>query len=376
MNASREARLRPCGPRVKAVISTRALNRATLARQLLLRRHAMPALQAVEHLVGMQAQAPFPPYFGLWSRLDGFTPDALARPLVERAAVRMVLMRGTVHLVTADDALTLRPLTQPLLDRYLATAYSRTLGDVDRDQLAKAGREALRERALTAAELGAHLAERFPGAAPGDLALAARCLLPLVQVPPRAVWGKAGRTAYAPMEEWLGRPPHPEPSLERLVLRYLAAFGPATVADAQAWSGLTGLREIVERLRPGLVVFEDERGRELFDLPDAPRPGPDVPAPVRLVAPFDNLLLSHADRTRIISDEHRKTVITVNGQVLGTVLADGFVRGVWRREGPVVTIEPFEPLTPGQAEEARAEALALLAFAEPGKVDRHEVRGI
>ncbi|MBN6054969.1 AlkZ family DNA glycosylase [Nonomuraea sp. RK-328] len=356
------------------MISTRELNRATLARQLLLRRHAMPALEAVEHLVGLQAQAPFPPYFGLWSRLDGFAPDELARPLLEREVVRIVLMRGTVHLVTAADALTLRPLTQPLLDRYLSVAYGRSLKDVDGAQLAKAGREALKERALTAAELGAHLAERFPGAAPGDLALAVRCLVPLVQVPPRAVWGKAGRTAYAPMEDWLGRPPHSDPSPERLVLRYLAAFGPASVADAQAWSGLTGLREVVERLRPQLAVFRDEQGRELFDLPDAPRPGADVPAPVRLVAPFDNVLLGHADRTRIISDEDRKKVITINGQVLGTVLADGFVRGAWKREGPVVTVEPFAPLTPGQMEEVRTEALALLAFAEPAKADRHEVR--
>ncbi|WP_328808628.1 winged helix DNA-binding domain-containing protein [Nonomuraea montanisoli] len=358
------------------MISTRELNRATLARQLLLRRHAMPALEAVEHLVGLQAQAPFPPYFGLWSRLDGFTPDELARPLLEREAVRMVLMRGTVHLVTAADALTLRPLTQPLLDRHLNLAHGRSLQGVDADRLAKTIRQALAERPLTSAELGAHLAERFPAAAPDDLAVAVRCVVPLVQVPPRAVWGKAGRTAYAAMEDWLGRPPHPEPSPERLVLRYLAAFGPATVADAQAWSGLTGLREIVERLRPRLVVLRDEQGRELFDLPDAPRPGADVPAPVRLVAPFDNVLLGHADRTRIISDEHRRTVITINGQVLGTVLADGFVRGVWKREGPVVTVEPFAPLTPGQVEEVRAEALALLAFAEPAKADRHEVRGI
>lgn len=337
----------------------------------------MPALQAVEHLVGLQAQAPFPPYFGLWSRLDGFQPQELARLLMERDVVRLVLMRGTVHLVSAADGLALRPLAQPMLTKFLTAAHGPRLREVDVDEIVKVGRETLEQAGpLTAAKLGAALAERYPTVGADTLAQVMRCLVPLVQVTPRAVWGRAGQTAYATIETWLGREPHPEPSLERMVLRYLAAFGPATVADVQAWSGLTGLREIVERLRPELVRLEGDNGKELFDLPDAPRPGADVPAPVRLVAPFDNLLLSHADRTRVISDEHRARVITVNGQVLGTVLVDGFVRGVWRRDKHVVSVEPFAPLTPGQVEEVRAEALALLAFAEPGKSAVHEVRGI
>jgi hypothetical protein len=358
------------------VITVRELNRATLARQLLLRRHTMPALEAMEHLVGLQAQAPFPPYFGLWCRLTGFTPGELARLLQERQAVRLVLMRGTVHLVSAADSLTLRPLTQPLLTRFLHSSHGPRLSSLglDPDAIVEAGRLLLDEGPLTGAGLGARLGERFPGVAQADLTHIMRMLAPLVQVPPRAVWGKSGQTAYATVESWLGRALHPSPSPEDLVLRYLAAFGPATVADAQAWSGLTGLREVVDRLRPRLVAFADERGRELFDLPDAPRPAEDVTAPVRLLAPFDNLVLGHADRTRVISDEYRKRVITVNGQVLGTVLVDGFVRGVWKRDKAVVTVELFAPVTSAQAEEIRAEAAGLLEFAEPA--GKHDIRGI
>ncbi|WP_308126120.1 winged helix DNA-binding domain-containing protein [Nonomuraea ceibae] len=356
------------------MITLRDLNRATLARQLLLRRHAMPALEAVEHLVGLQAQAPFPPYFGLWSRLSGFEPGELARLLEERHVVRLVLMRGTVHLVSAADSLTLRPLTQPQLTRYLHSAYGSRIAALDLDAVVAAGRRALEGGPLTGAALGARLAGEFPGVKAADLAQIMRILVPLVQVPPRAVWGRSGQTAYATAESWLGRDPDPRPSPETLVRRYLAAFGPATVADAQAWSGLTGLREVVERLRPELVTLTGPDGRELFDLPGAPRPGGEAPAPVRLLAPFDNLLLSHADRTRVIADADRPRVITVNGQVLGTVLVDGFVRGTWKRDKAVVSVELFAPVTGAQAEEIRAEAAALLAFAAPGSA--HDIRGV
>ncbi|WP_342668942.1 winged helix DNA-binding domain-containing protein [Amycolatopsis taiwanensis] len=351
------------------MISRRALNRATLARQLLLRRHKMPALEAVEHLVGLQAQAPFPPYFGLWCRLSGFQPQELAELLTERQVVRIVLMRGTVHLVSAADCLWLRPLAQPMLTRTFQNAYATRIAGIDQDAVVKTGRELLREGPMTAAALRTALADAFPGTA-ADLSQIMRSLVALVQVPPRAVWGKAGQTTYATAEDWLERDLHASPSPEELVLRYLRAFGPATVADVQAWSGLTGLREVVDRLRPQLVMLSDT----VFDLPDAPRPDEDTPAPVRLLAPFDNLLLSHADRTRIITDEHRKRVITINGQVHGTVLVDGFVHGIWKRDKTVVTIEPFAPFTDTQAEQVHAEAAELLEFAEPGKA--HQIRGV
>jgi Winged helix DNA-binding domain len=196
-------------------------------------------------------------------------------------------------------------------------------------------------------------------------------------VPPRAVWGAAGQAAHTSAEAWLGRPMEAGPSLERLVTRYLAAFGPASVRDAQAWSGLTRLREIVDRLRPGLRAFRDEQGTELFDLPDAPRPEPDTPAPVRLVAEFDNLVLSHADRTRVVSEPNRQRLFTRNGIFPGTVLVDGFVLGMWRivrtRDAAALVIELFEPLAGRVRDAVAGEGGRLLAFAAPN-APAHDIR--
>ena len=290
------------------VLGPRELNRATLERQMLLRRRELPALDAIEHLVGMQAQAPSPPYVGLWTRLEGFRPDELGRLITERRAVRIALMRNTVHLVSAQDCLALRPLMQPVLDRtlYSTRANRAHLDGMDIEALVAAGRALLEEKPRTAKELGKLLQEQWPERDPTSLARAIRHLLPLVQVPPRGVWGKSGPAAHTTAEAWLGRPLDPSPSIEDIVLRYLGAFGPATVKDVQTWSGLTRLGEVVERLRPRLRTFSDERGKELFDVPDAPMPDPDIPAPPRFLPEFDNLILSHADRTRFIAEEYRK----------------------------------------------------------------------
>ncbi|HEX2064183.1 MAG TPA: winged helix DNA-binding domain-containing protein, partial [Acidimicrobiales bacterium] len=253
-------------------IGRRALNRATLDRQLLLRRHEVGVVDAVAHLVGLQAQAPFSPYFGLWSRIAGFDPQELARALLDRHVVRIVVMRGTIHLLTADDALALRPLTQPVMDRDLRTnaTYSPPLDGIDLAELSRLARATVEAEPSTARQLGAVLAERWPGPEPAALAYAARNLLPLVQVPPRAVWGMSGQTTYTTLECWVGRPLDPDPSLDAMVMRYLGAFGPATAADVQVWSGLTRLREVMDGLRPTLRALVDEDGRELLDLPDAP----------------------------------------------------------------------------------------------------------
>jgi hypothetical protein len=379
-----------------------ALNRALLERQMLLRRVPLPAdgdsagdapaaehpgqpggeapgraervIEAIEHLAGLQAQAPFPPYYGLWSRLAGFRPQDLAELILSRRVVRIALMRGTIHLVSARDCLLLRPAVQPALERWLATAYASRLAGLDTGALAAAGRAAVEQRPMTFAELGALLAQRWPDRDPAALSQAVRSLVPLVQVPPRAVWGAAGQAAHTSAEAWLGRPLDGRPRLDELVVRYLAAFGPASVRDVQAWSGLTRLREVVERLRPGLRSFRDERGAELFDLPEAPRPDPHTPAPVRLVAEFDNLLLSHADRARVISEPHRHRLFTRNGIVPGTVLVGGFARGMWRiarsRAAVMLLVELFEPVTPTDRAAITAEGERLLEFAAPDATER------
>lgn len=363
------------------VLGPRALNRATLGRQMLLHRHELPAEEAIEHLVGMQAQAPDPPYVGLWTRLEGFRPDELARLILDRRAVRVAVMRNTVHLVAARDCFALRPLVQPVIDRglYANRAHRVALEGLDTDVLAAAGRALLEERPRTAKELGRLLQERWPGREAASLARAVRHLLPLVQVPPRGVWGRSGPAAHTTAEAWLGRPLDPEPSIDEIVLRYLGAFDPASVKDVQAWSGLTRLDEVVRRLRSRLVAFRDERGREIFDLPDAPRPGPDAPAPPRFLPEFDNLILSHADRTRVIADEHRKAIASKNGMVLAIVLVDGFVRGTWKtrrtRGNATLVIEPFEPLTKNERDALAEEGEGLIRFmAEPKGAETLEVR--
>jgi hypothetical protein len=365
------------------VLTLQALNRALLDRQLLLRPAPLPeagpradrVIETVEHLAGLQAQAPFPPYYGLWSRLAGFQPGDLAELILSRRVVRIVLMRRTIHLVSARDCLWLRPAVQPVLDQGLGLMLRGDLAGVDAGALASAGRALVEQRPLTFSELGTELARQWPQHPPGALAQGIRALVPLVQVPPRAVWGRAGQAAHTSAESWLGRPLEPRPP-DHLVTRYLAALGPGTVADIQAWSGLTRLREVVDRLRPGLRTFHDEQGAELFDLPDAPRPDPDTPAPVRLVAEFDNLVLSHADRTRVISVPDRQRLNTRNGIFPGTVLIDGFVRGMWRivrsRGAATAIIELFEPFREIDREAVRGEGQRLLEFAAPGA--DHEIR--
>ncbi|MCD0482176.1 winged helix DNA-binding domain-containing protein [Streptacidiphilus sp. ASG 303] len=366
------------GTRHSPVLGRRSLGRALLDRQLLVERRPLPALEVVEHLVGLQAQDPKPPYTGLWSRVADFRPDELSRLLEERAVVRIALMRGTIHLVSAADCLALRPLLQARSERTAHSRWGRELAGVDPAELAAAGRALVEERPLTFESLGALLAERWPGRDPYALAMTVRCLLPLVQVPPRGLWGATGPAAHTTAEAWLGRsaaaapPAPPVPAVDALVLRYLAAFGPATVADVQKWSGLTGLREVLERLRSRLLRFRDEGGAELFDLPEAPRPDPDTPVPVRLLAEFDNLLLAHADRGRVLPEAYRMRVMTRNGLVRGSVLADGSVRGVWRllRErdaGPSLRVELFEPLSAADRDALEREGRRLLAFSRlPG----------
>jgi hypothetical protein len=313
------------------VLSGRALNRATLERQLLLRRASMSTHDAVEHLVGMQAQIPTNPYLGLWSRLDAFAPEDLSDSLENREVVRTVVMRGTLHLVTGDDCLAVRPLVQPVLDRELArhSEHGPALRGADLGPVIDFARLLLGERAVTGPQLRAALAEHFPQHDAAALAYMCRNMLTLVQVPPRGLWKRRGQVRTMTAEAWLGRTLTGKPSIDNLVLRYFAAYGPAAVADVASWSGLTAMREVVDRVRPQLREFRDERGRELFDLPDAPRPDADTAAPPRFLPEYDNVLLSYADRTRFCSDDDRRRLFAVDGPVHGAVLFEGSAIGTW-----------------------------------------------
>jgi Winged helix DNA-binding domain len=357
------------------ILGPRALNRALLERQMLLRRVDLPVRDAVEHLLGLQAQSVPPTYYGLWSRIEGFDPHELGRMLTDREAVRMTLLRGTVHLVTVRDALLLRPLVQPVIERSHNGAFGRRMGGADLAELERAVREELDGVTLTARELGRRLVARGIGDDVEAIGNATRVHVPLVQVPPRGVWGKSGQAKYAPIESWTGRRLEANPSIEEVVLRYLRAFGPASVMDMQNWSGLTKLREPFERLRPRLLAFRDEEGRELFDLPDAPRPDPAVPAPVRFLGEYDNVLLGHADRSRIIPADFPWREMLAPGRWVSNLLVDGMLRGTWwiERDGKrraTLAIRPFGELELG---EVAAEAERMIAFAAP-EAASHGVR--
>jgi hypothetical protein len=360
------------------------LNRATLDRQLLLRRAAQPARRAVEHLAGLQAQAPLAPYVGLWTRLADFGHDDLKDLLTERIVVRAHLMRNTVHLVTAADFVRFRPLFQPLMERALAGHYGQNLGGVDLDELRIVAAALLAEAPLTRGQLAERLSPRWPDHHPASLAYAATHLLQLVQVPPRGLWGRSGSATWFLASAWLEGPASPAPdpapdldtAMDRLVVRYLAAYGPATVQDIQAWSGLSRLREVTDRLGARLRTFTGPEGAELLDLPDAPRPGADIPAPARFLPEYDNLLLSFADRSRVIRHARPVPLPPGNGATSGTLLVEGFWEGDWTitraRDLAVLEVRPYRPLGVAGRDAVGAEGSRLLEFAAPAAA--HDVR--
>jgi hypothetical protein len=360
------------------LLTRRELNRALLARQFLVERAKSSTEELIGRLVGMQSQSPTAAYAGIWSRLGDFEFSHLSEAIVERRVVRLALMRGTLHLVMAEDARRLRTLLAPVLDRqFKASPFAKQLAGLDLDPVIAAGRAAVEATPCTPSELGALLQAHWPSYDGGALAQLIRAYVPLVQVPPRGVWGWGGQARHTSLEHWVGAPSETGPSLEELVRGYLAAFGPASVQDMQTWSGLTHLREMFDGLASELLEFHGENGVELFDLPNSPRPPADTPVPVRFLAEFDNVLLAHADRTRVIDPEDRSRLFTSNGIIPGAVLLDGMVQATWRlprspKDPSTLTIAAFRSLRDDDASLVSDEGRRLLRASAPGS-DRHEV---
>lgn len=326
-------------------LAIRALNRATLARQMLLGRERVGAVEAVERLGCMQAQEPKPAFVGLWSRIAGFDAQATRDLIARGQLVRGTLMRATLHLASARDFRDFRTAVQPVLDATARQVTSaRGAGDIDVEAVEAAARDLLAGGPMTFEDIRQALAPRFPDAEIRALGYVVRMRLPLTIAPGPGSWGYDRPPRFQLSE---AGPPQPR----RLALSYLAAFGPATPADFQVFSGLP--RKVLADLAGEL----EDLGGGLLDLPDAPRPDPETVAPVRFLGGFDNMLLSYADRTRIIAAEDRQHVTPGrNLRVKPTFLVDGFVAGTWSTKGARVIAEPFRKLTRAESAQVDEEA--------------------
>lgn len=359
------------------VLDDRALNRAMLARQLLLEPADMSVPDAVAHLCGLQAQEPQEPFVGLWSRLRAFAPSELSGQLIDRRVVRTHLMRRTVHLLTAEDVLAWRTRFDSMLFQRTLGVHRRELQDVDLDALSSAGLAVMSDgQPRTMAELVRAVAGDPPASRRRALAdMLVPALLPVAQTPPRGLWRARGGVRNVLLSSWLGReiaPPAPDgsdPVGRTLVRRYLAAYGPATSTDLRSWCGLSGLPAAVAAVREELVSFRDERGRELLDLPRAPRPDPGTPAPVRFLPAFDNAVLGYHHRGRIVDDAHRG--LSVAGERV--VLVDGRVAATWTTESDTVVVAPLRPLSEKERVDVVEQGERLASFLSEGNTDRVRV---
>ena len=345
-------------------LGPRDLNRALLARQMLIERVRVPVAEALERLVGMQAQEPQAPYVGLWNRLAGFDPADLSGLIESGDAVRGWLMRSTIHLVSDRDYGSLWPLLARVQQRNLrSTGPGRTLTQIDRTELLELARAAIATAPRTRAELGAALQERWPAQSGSDLSFPISLLLPVIQPPPRGLWRRGGQARLAVADvrlEDLSEEAAWLRAADAMMRRYLAAFGPATVMDAQAWCGLTRLGAVVSSEGGELRRFRDEQGRELLDIADGLLPDPETPVPVRFLAPFDNAILAHADRSRIISRGDRDVVF--RDRLMRTFTVDGFVAGTWQLSDGTLHIRPLRGLRGDDSEAVAAEAAELVRF--------------
>jgi hypothetical protein len=353
----------------ESTISARGLNRATLARQMLLARERVKPVPAIERLAGMQAQWPRPPFVGLWTRLEGFTRDDLLKAIERRDVVRGTFMRGTIHLVSAKDYLAFRQTLQPALSEGLSVIRDRMQG-VDVPPIVKQGRAFFMRGPATFLALRDHLKSGAKNLDERALAYIIRMHLPLLQTPTDgSPWAWAASSSFAVAESWIGKPVEAAERPDVLAKRYLAAFGPATANDFKTWSGLPAAKEIFEALRPTLTVLRDDRKRELFDLPKAPRPGDDADAPVRFLPEFDNLLLSYTDKARFVPEPYRSRLTSRNLLLPATFMIDGLVAGTWtvetKRQALTLTLVPFATIAKPARAALEEEGERLARFLEP-----------
>ncbi|MFF1823293.1 winged helix DNA-binding domain-containing protein [Kribbella sp. NPDC058245] len=358
------------------VLSGRAVGRATLARQMLVERADVSVGTAVERLAGMQGQEAKHPYVGLWSRVAGFAEGDLDRAVEAREVVRATLFRGTLHLVTAEDYLRFRTTMAPVLEAGLRMLKERAEG-MEPAKVVAAAERILKKEPLTFTEVRDALQAEFPEVNERALGFCTRMLVPLVMYPTGVRWGWPANARFTPAEDWLGKKLHQKEEQGELVTRYLQAFGPATPADFQTWSGLSKAKPVFDSL--DLEQFTDEDGKTLYDVPDAPHPDPDTTVPVRFLPEFDNLLLAHAKRQRIIADEHRPAVFTKNLRIKATYTVDGVVAGLWtaakKRDVATLTLTPFGRLLKKDLAALEREGTALLGFLEPAAKTYEVVTG-
>ena len=347
-------------------LTLRQLNRTLLSRQMLLERGGQSSLDAIECLVALQSQIPNPPYIGLWTRLHDFAKADLTALLESRQVVRAPWIRSTLHLVSAADHQRFQAVIQPALARGLRSFFGARAKGLDIERLIEIAKPYLESANPAIGALRDELQTHEPTRDKQAMAYAVRSCLPLVQIPPSGTWGVGTRATYTTAESWLGKA---EPAdLGALFRRYLAAYGPASVMDFQTWAGMTSLKARLASAVKELVEYRDENGKTLYDLPGLPIVSPESRAPIRFLPEYDNILIAHRDRSRILPEAHRKKVFVSAGRVLGSVLLDGFVSGIWRarREKRAATLQVslFAPAADDQLGEIEAEGLALLRFME------------
>lgn len=350
-----------------ATLDDRDLNRALLARQMLLDRQGVSVSEAIERLDGLQAQEARPPFIALWSRLKGFRREDLLKALADRSVVKATFARGTLHLVSAADYLAFRTTHARVLEAAMLPEMKAMAEVVPVADLITAAHRVLTDGAATFAELRAMLAERWPDLNERHMGYAVRLNLPLVATPDDSPWGGKAGAAFALADLWLRKAPTEAEDLEGIVRRYLAAFGPATVADIQTFTGFKGLKGVVEGM--DLATFHNAAGKTLYDVKDGLFADAGTSSPVRFLADFDGVMLAHADRARIISEENRKRLGNKNLRVPAVFLVDGFAAGSWSlaatKTKATLTATPFEALTKSAKDALSTEGEALLRFVAP-----------